>query len=86
MTAMPSRKALAGTVLTILSPAVALSCPVCFSGSSERVLASYVLTAGLMTTLPLLIVAAFAVWLHRRFKAAAAPPDGGSPGAQSSRA
>ncbi len=83
---MRSREALAGTAFTMLSPAVALSCPVCFSGSSERVLESYVLTAGLLTMLPLLIVAAFAVWLHRRFKAAASPPDGQSPGAQSSSA
>ena len=86
MRVMRFSAALAGMALTILSPAVALSCPVCFSGSSERVLESYVLTAGLMTTLPLLIVGAFAVWLHHRFKAAAQPPAARSPGAQSSRA
>ena len=84
---MRSRDALAGTALTMLSPAVALSCPACLSGSSERVLESYVLTAGLMTTLPLLIVAAFAVWLHRRFKAAGSPPpEDPSAEAQSSKA
>ena len=84
---MRSRETLAGAALTMLSPAVVLSCPVCFSGSSERVLESYVLTAGLMTTLPLLIVAAFAVWVHRRFKAAGSPPpENRSAGAQSSRA
>lgn len=87
MTAMRARAALAGMALTVLSPAVAWSCPVCFAGSSERVLSSYVLTAGLMTSLPLLIAGAFALWLHRRFKAAASPSaDGPGAGSQSSRA
>jgi hypothetical protein len=56
-----------------LTPATSLACPVCFAGSSEHVLATYVLTAALMTALPLAIVGGFAVWLWRRFRAAAAP-------------
>jgi hypothetical protein len=39
-----------------------------------------------MTTLPLLIVGAFALWLHRRFKAAVRPGDGPGAEGQSSSA
>ena len=63
----------ATTGLLALTPATSLACPVCFAGSSEHVLATYVLTAAVMTALPLAIVGGFAVWLRRRFRAAAAP-------------
>jgi hypothetical protein len=63
-------------MLAMLSPTAALPCPVCFSNSSERVMASYVLTAGFMTALPLLIVGVFALWLRRRFRAAGMSPSG----------
>jgi hypothetical protein len=84
---MRSRQVVAGTAFAVLSPAVSHSCSVCFSGSGPRVLETYVLTAVLLTMLPVLIVAVFAVWLHRSFKAAGAPPsEGRSPEPHSSQA
>jgi hypothetical protein len=62
---------LIGTIVALVVPGVCLSCPVCFGGASERVLETYHLTAAAMTLLPLLILGVFALWLHRRFRAAA---------------
>lgn len=60
--------------LAMLRPGTVLACAVCFSASSGRVLATYVLTAAAMTVLPLLIVGGLAVWIRRRLRSAAEPP------------
>jgi hypothetical protein len=50
---------------TALQPALAAACPACFSAVNERVLETYYLTAAFMSVLPLVIAAAFALWLRR---------------------
>ncbi|HZP43431.1 MAG TPA: hypothetical protein VFD84_18230 [Candidatus Binatia bacterium] len=72
MTAARSRMAVAAA-LAVLAPAAALACPVCFSASSARTLATYVATAAAMTALPLLIVGGLALWVRRRLRTAAEP-------------
>jgi membrane protein DedA with SNARE-associated domain len=68
----PSRARTVVALLGALVPGVAAACPVCFAGGNPRVLETYYLTAVAMTVLPLLIVGVFALWLHRRFRDAAA--------------
>jgi hypothetical protein len=61
------RTAAAGGLAASL-PKIALACPVCFAGGSERLLHAYYLTALFMTLLPLVIIGLFAGWLRRQFK------------------
>jgi len=63
------------TMVAMLAAAPAHACPACFSASGPGVLATYVLTAGLMTLLPLGIVAVFAVWLRGRARASPRSPE-----------
>lgn len=46
-------------------PDVALACPVCFDRDDEARIA-FLATTGLLTLLPLGLVAGFGVWLRRR--------------------
>ncbi len=52
-----------------LLPAVALACPVCFSGTEENRTA-YFLTFVLLTVLPLLSVGAVVCFIARRYRQA----------------
>jgi hypothetical protein len=77
----PSRGARAALALALVRPAAALACPVCFSGSSDRVLGAYLVSAVVMTLLPLVLVGGFAVWLGRSGR-----DDDASPATHSSQA
>jgi hypothetical protein len=54
-----------------LAATPAHACPACFSASGPAVLTTYLLTGGLMTLLPLGIVAVLALWVRGRVRAAA---------------
>lgn len=59
--------ALALLVLATL-PEAAFACPVCFDRDDEARIA-FLATTGLLTLLPLGLVAGFGVWLRRRARA-----------------
>ncbi len=59
------------TLGAALAATPAHACPACFSASGPTVLATYLLTGGLMTLLPLGMVAALVLWLYGRARAAA---------------
>ena len=52
-------------LLVLLAPGVSEACAVCFSGTDENRLA-FLVTTGLLTFMPLVIVGATVTWLWRR--------------------
>jgi hypothetical protein len=72
------RSLLLAPLASVLHPAVALACPVCFSAANEKVLSAYHFTAALMTLLPLAILGSIIAWLYLRFRncPAEAPREG----------
>jgi len=58
--------------IVLLAAGAAEACPVCFAGTSPKVLATYWLTAVVLSLLPLVLAGSFALWLRGRFREAAA--------------
>jgi hypothetical protein len=53
-------------VATLFVPQIAMACAVCFTGRTDETRIAFLLTTGLMTALPILLVGSFVWWLVRR--------------------
>ena len=58
--------AAAALALAALRPGAALACPACFSASTDGVLVAYLVSAVVMTLLPLALVGGLVLWVRRR--------------------
>lgn len=65
---IPIRFALALTVstLVLLAPRLAAACSVCFTGRADETRVAFLVTAGFLTGLPILLVGTLVWWLCRR--------------------
>jgi len=64
----PTKTALAPMISTavLLVPKLAAACAVCFTGRSDETRIAFLVTTGLLTALPILIVGSLVWWLCRR--------------------
>ncbi len=71
-TTVPRFVSALGLATSILTPAAALACPACYASAAPRVIASYVLSAAILTLLPFTIMgigAGIALYLRRQGRA-----------------
>jgi hypothetical protein len=57
--------AMAATAM-LLVPDLATACSVCFTGRADETRVAFIVTTGLMTALPLLLIGSVIWWLRRR--------------------
>jgi hypothetical protein len=50
----------------LLVPNLATACSVCFTGRADETRVAFIVTTGLMTALPLLLIGSVIWWLRRR--------------------
>ena len=65
---IPMRLALALVVSTavLLVPQLATACAVCFTGRADETRVAFLVTTGLLTALPILLIGSLVWWLCRR--------------------
>ena len=65
---IPIKPAIALMISTVvlLAPRLAAACAVCFTGRADETRIAFLVTTGMLTPLPILLVGSLVWWLYRR--------------------